>query len=316
MGRAGNGFGFLFNRIPNQPMSMNREKVLAVVPWLFVLLWSSGFIGSKLGVPFAEPFTFLTIRYSVVLAILVPVALVMRAPWPRGGKVIGHLAVAGLLTHALYLSGCVWSLRLGLPAGLLSLVVSLQPLVTAAFAGAVLGERVVPRQWAGLGLGLAGTAMVVAHRMGGGGLTMTMMIPALLALVGITAGTLWQKRFCPGFDLRTGTVVQYAASLLLTAPLAFAVETRVVVWSGQFVFALLWVVFVLSIGAISLLNYLIRSGTAVNVASLFYTVPAVTTLMAWGIFGETVTGLSLVGMVVAVAGVWMARSRPVPEASV
>lgn len=297
-------------------MSMNREKVLAVVPGLFVLLWSSGFIGSKLGVPFAEPFTFLSIRYSVVLAILVPVALIMRAPWPRGGKVIGHLAVAGLLTHALYLSGCVWSLRLGLPAGLLSLVVSLQPLVTAAFAGAVLGERVVARQWAGLGLGLAGTAMVVAHRMGGGGLTMTMMIPGLLALVGITAGTLWQKRFCPGFDLRTGTVVQYAASLLLTAPLAFAVETRVVVWSGQFVFALLWVVFVLSIGAISLLNYLIRSGTAVNVASLFYTVPAVTTLMAWGIFGETVTGLSLVGMVVAVAGVWMARSRPVPEASV
>lgn len=296
---------------------MSRQKLVALIPGLFVLLWSSGFIGSKLGVPFAEPFTFLSIRYSVVLAILVPAALLMRAPWPRGGKVIGHLAVAGLLTHALYLSGCVWSLKLGLPAGLLSLVVSLQPLVTAAFAGAVLGERVTGRQWTGLGMGLAGTAMVVAHRMGGGGdLTMPMMVPALLALVGITAGTMWQKRYCPGFDLRTGTVVQYGASLLVTLPLAFAVETRVVEWSGQFVFALLWVVLVLSIGAISLLNYLIRSGSAVNVASLFYTVPAVTTLMAWGIFGEKVTGLSLVGMVVAVAGVWMARSRPLPEASV
>lgn len=279
-----------------------------VIPLMFVLLWSSGFIGSKLGVPYAEPFTFLAIRYSIVLAILVPVALLMRAPWPQGKRQIAHVAFAGLLTHALYLSGCVWALRLGLSAGILSLIVSMQPLLTAAFAGVALGEQVMPRQWVGLAMGLLGTAMVVAHKMGGG-LTFLMVLPALLALIGITTGTMWQKRHCPNFDLRTGSVVQYAASLLITAPLAFSTGAMHVTWSGQFVFALLWVSLVLSIGAISLLNFLIRSGTAVNVASLFYTVPAVTALMAWGIFGETLSAMSILGMIVAVLGVWLARRK-------
>lgn len=280
----------------------------AFIPQLFVLLWSSGFIGSKLGVPYAEPFTFLTLRYVIVLMILVPIAWFTRAPWPRGGRQWMHIAIAGLLIHAVYLSGCVWSLRLGLPSGMVSLIVSMQPLLTAAFAGLALGERVLPRQWGGLVLGFVGTAMVVAHKTGSG-LTLTMMVPAMAALAGITAGTLWQKRHCPTFDLRTSTVVQYAASLLVTAVLAFTTETREVLWSGQFVFAVLWVALVLSIGAISLLNHLIRSGTAVNVTRLFYTVPAVTALMAWAIFGETLTGLSLIGMVVAVLGVWLARGR-------
>lgn len=280
----------------------------SAIPWLFVLLWSSGFIGSKLGVPYAEPFTFLTMRYGIVLAVLVPIALISRAPWPKGKRQMLHLAIAGLLIHAVYLSGCVWSLRLGLPSGIVSLIVSMQPLFTAAFAGMVLGERVLPRQWGGLALGFIGTALVVAHKTGSG-LTFLMTVPAVAALIGITMGTMWQKRHCPAFDLRTSTVVQYAASLIVTAVLALTSETMRVEWSGQFVFALLWVALVLSIGAISLLNHLIRSGTAVNVASLFYTVPAVTALMAWGIFGETLTGLSLFGMAVAVLGVWLARGR-------
>ena len=280
----------------------------AFIPHLFVLLWSSGFIGSKLGVPYAEPFTFLTLRYVIVLLVLVPIAWLPRAPWPRGGRQLMHVAIAGLLIHAVYLSGCVWSLRLGLPSGMVSLIVSMQPILTAAFAGLALGERVLPRQWGGLVLGFVGTAMVVAHKTGSG-LTLTMMVPAIAALAGITVGTLWQKRHCPTFDLRTSTVVQYAASLIITSLLALTTETREVQWSGQFVFALLWVALVLSIGAISLLNHLIRSGTAVNVTRLFYTVPAVTALMAWAIFGETLTGLSLIGMVVAVLGVWLARGR-------
>lgn len=280
----------------------------AIIPWLFVLLWSSGFIGSKLGVPYAEPFTFLTLRYIIVLVVLVPIALLTRAPWPQGQAQLAHLTFAGLLIHALYLSGCVYALRLGLPAGIVSLIVSLQPLLTAAFAGMMLGERVLPRQWGGLALGFVGTVLVVAHKTGSG-LTFISTVPALLALVGITAGTLWQKRHCPAFDLRTSTVVQYAASLVVTAILALVTEPLEVQWTGQFVFALLWVALVLSIGAISLLNHLIRSGTAVNVASLFYTVPAVTALMAWAIFGETLTGLSLIGMVIAVLGVWLARGR-------
>lgn len=277
-----------------------------VAPFLFVLLWSSGFIGSKLGVPYAEPFTFMSIRYGIVLLILVPVSLLMGAPWPRSRKEVLDIAVAGLLIQAVYLSGCVWSLKLGLPAGVLSLIVSLQPLLTAAAAGFTLGERVVSRQWLGLALGFLGTALVVAHKIGTG-VTPLMTVPAVVSLVGITVGTLWQKRRCPRFDLRTGAVVQYGASLVVTAGLAFTTEKMQVQWSGQFIFALLWVSLVLSIAAISLLNYLIRSGTAVNVTSLLYTVPAVTALMAWAIFGETLTGLSLVGMVVAVAGVGLAR---------
>ena len=278
------------------------------VPFLFVLLWSTGFIGSKLGVPYAEPFTFLTLRFCIVLGVLIPIALVSRAPWPQGWRQLAHLAFAGLLIQALYLSGCVWSLRLGLPSGILSLVVSMQPLFTAAFAGLTLGERVLPRQWGGLALGFLGTAMVVAHKTGSG-LKVQMMAPAVASLIGITVGTLWQKRHCPAFDLRTGAIVQYGASLVATAVLAGLTETLQVEWTGQFGFALLWVAFVLSIGAISLLNYLIRSGTAVNVTSLFYTVPPVTALMAWPIFGETLTGLSLLGMAVAVGGVWLARAR-------
>lgn len=293
------------NRVSFTPRN---SRWLSVIPWLFVLLWSSGFIGSKLGVPYAEPFTFLTLRYCIVLAILVPIALLTRAPWPQGKAQLAHVAFAGLMIHALYLSGCVWSLRLGLPAGILSLIVSLQPLFTAAFAGVALGERVLPRQWGGLALGFIGTALVVAHKTGSG-LTFFMTLPAIAALVGITVGTMWQKRHCPAFDLRTSTIVQYAASLLITAVLAFTTETMHIEWSGQFVFAVLWVALVLSIGAISLLNHLIRSGTAVNVASLFYTVPAVTALMAWAIFGETLTGLSLIGMAIAVLGVWLARGR-------
>jgi drug/metabolite transporter (DMT)-like permease len=278
------------------------------VPFLFGLLWSTGFIGSKLGVPYAEPFTFLTLRFCIVLGVLIPIALVSRAPWPQGWRQLAHLAFAGLLIQALYLSGCVWSLRLGLPSGILSLVVSMQPLFTAAFAGLTLGERVLPRQWGGLALGFLGTAMVVAHKTGSG-LKVQMMAPAVASLIGITVGTLWQKRHCPAFDLHTGAIVQYGASLAATAVLAGLTETLRVEWTDQFGFALLWVAFVLSIGAISLLNYLIRSGTAVNVTSLFYTVPPVTALMAWPIFGETLTGLSLLGMAVAVGGVWLARAR-------
>lgn len=282
------------------------SRWIKAIPFLFVLLWSSGFIGSKLGAPYSDPFAFLSIRYGIVLLVLVPIAWLTNAPWPRSRREVMHIAIAGLLIHALYLSGCVWSLKLGLPAGVLSLIASLQPLITAAMAGITLGERVLPRQWGGLAMGFIGTALVVAHKMGHG-ITLMASVPAILALIGITIGTLWQKRHCPHFDLRTGAVVQYTASFIVTGLLATTLNTWHIEWTGQFIFALLWVSMVLSIAAISLLNYLIRSGTAVSVTSLLYTVPAVTSLMAWVIFHETLTGLSLVGMIVATAGVSLAR---------
>ena len=279
-------------------------------PFLFVLLWSTGFIGAKFGLPYAEPVTFLCVRYLLVIAVMGGVALATHAPWPHAPRQWLHIGVTGLLVHATYLGGVFMAISHGLPAGIASLVVGLQPLLTALGAGALLGEKVLPRQWAGLVLGFGGVGLVVAHKVAAAASTpeLTAMIaPVLIALVGITAGTLYQKRFCPAFDLRTGSVIQFVPSLVVSALVASQTETMTILWSGHFVFALGWLVLVLSVGAISLLNLLIRSGSAVNVASLFYLTPPTTALIAWAVFGETFTGLALAGMGITVFGVWLAR---------
>ena len=279
-------------------------------PLLFVLLWSTGFIGAKFGLPYAEPLVFLCIRYTLVIALMGAAALLARAPWPQDPRQWLHIGLTGVLVHGVYLGGVFTAIRHGLPAGVTALVVGLQPLLTALGAGVLLGERVLPRQWAGLVLGFGGVGLVVAHKVvavaDAHGLT-AMLVPALAALAGITVGTLYQKRFCPAFDLRTGAVIQFVPSLLLSALVAWHTETLQVDWTGAFLFALLWLVLVLSVGAISLLNLLIRSGSAVNVASLFYLTPPTTALIAWAAFGETLTGLALAGMGLTAFGVWLAR---------
>ena len=279
-------------------------------PFLFVLLWSTGFIGAKFGLPYAEPVTFLCVRYLLVVAVMGGVALATRAPWPHAPRQWLHIGVTGLLVHATYLGGVFMAISHGLPAGIASLVVGLQPLLTALGAGALLGEKVLPRQWAGLVLGFGGVGLVVSHKVAAAAsapeLT-AMLTPVLVALVGITAGTLYQKRFCPAFDLRTGSVIQFVPCLIVSALVASQTETMLITWSGPFMFALGWLVLVLSVGAVSLHNLLIRSGSAVNVASLFYLTPPTTALIAWGVFGETLTGLALAGMAITVFGVWLAR---------
>ena len=282
-----------------------------LTPLLFVLLWSTGFIGAKYGLPYAEPLTFLVSRYVLVIVLMSVLALAMRAPWPASPREALHIGVTGLLVQALYLGGVFMSIHRGLPAGISALVVGMQPLLTAALAGALLGERVSARQWAGLALGFGGVALVVGSKASVDGVDgdalVHMLIPALAALLGITAGTLYQKRFCPRFDLRTGSVMQFLPSLVITLLVASQTETMEIEWTGDFVFALGWLVLVLSIGAISLLNLLIRSGSAVNVASLFYLTPPTTALIAWAMFDETLSALAIVGMTIAVAGVWLAR---------
>lgn len=279
-------------------------------PLFFVALWSTGFIGAKFGLPDAEPLTFLSLRYGAVLVLMGAVALLTRAPWPRSPRQWLHIGISGLLVHAVYLGGVFIAIGHGLPAGVAALVVGLQPVLTALGAGAFLGERVRTTQWVGLATGFAGVGLVVAHKamsVTTGGALWAMLVPAVLALLGITAGTLYQKRFCPTFDLRTGSVIQFVPSLAATWLLASQTETMQVHWTGAFVFALAWLVLVLSLGAVSLLNVLIRQGSAVNVASLFYLTPPTTALIAWALFGETLTGLALVGMGLAVFGVWLAR---------
>ena len=280
-----------------------------IYPLLFVFLWSTGFIGAKYGLPYAEPLSFLFVRYLAVIALMTVIALLTRAPWPKAPMQWVHIGVSGLLVHAVYLGGVFIAIKQGLPAGITSLVVGMQPLLTALGAGWLLGERVVGRQWLGLALGFVGVALVVSGKFGDTAALGPMLVPALCALLGITVGTLYQKRYCARFDLRTGSVIQFVPTALATLPVILLFDGFHVDWTGDFIFALAWLVLVLSIGAISLLNLLIRSGSAVNVASLFYLTPLSTALIAFLMFDEKLGWLAVLGMGLAVSGVYLV-ARP------
>lgn len=278
-------------------------------PFFFVFLWSTGFIGAKYGLPYAEPLSFLLARYGLVIGLMTVIALATRAPWPKIPMQWLHIGVSGVLVHAIYLGGVFVAIKHGLPAGVTALVVGMQPLLTALGAGWLLGEKVSGRQWSGLALGFVGVGLVVSGKFGDAGLG-PMLIPAFVALLGITAGTLYQKRFCAQFDLRTGSVIQFVPTAVLTAIAVALFEDFRIEWTGDFVFALGWLVLVLSIGAISLLNLLIRRGSAVNVASLFYLTPLSTAVIAWLMFGERLSLVAGCGMVLAVSGVYLvARTK-------
>jgi len=285
-----------------------------LAPVLFVFLWSTGFIGAKYGLPHAGPLSFLLVRYGMVIGLMLAIALIFRATWPRDHRQWIHIGISGVLLHGFYLGGVFMAISHGLPAGIASLIVGLQPILTAVGAGLWLGDRINRWQWIGLLLGLTGASLVLSGKIvwpanaSADTLALApMLIPIVTALIGITIGTLYQKRFCPHFDLRSGSVIQFAPTALLTLPAVLFWEGLRVEWTGDFVFALLWLVFVLSIGAISLLNVLIRSGSAVNVASLFFLTPPTTALIAWAMFGETLSGIALLGMGIAVTGVYLSR---------
>ena len=279
-------------------------------PALFVLLWSTGFIGAKLGVPYAEPFTFLSLRFAAVLVLMVPLALLLRVRWPTTLRETAHIATAGALIQGGYLAGCFAAVYHGMGAGVVALVVGLQPIVTAFGAAPMLGERVSRAQWLGLGLGFAGVLLVMWPKAQLNELTGVSVTWSLVSLGSITCGTLYQKRYCPSFDLRAGSVIQFSAALALLLPLALATESMQVRWSAEFVFALAWLVLVLSIGAISLLFYLIEHGEATRVSSLFYLTPLCTAAMAYFIFGETLNAVGLIGMIVGIIGVALVVRRP------
>jgi len=278
-------------------------------PAVFVLLWSSGFIFAKLGLSYAEPLTYLSLRMIAVVALLAIIIALTRPKWPSTAGMV-HSALTGLMVHGLYLGGVFVSIENGLSAGLAALIVSLQPVLTSTVANRWLGERVVARQWRGLALGLLGVYLVLQEKTATGGATPLAWAAAVAALIGITVGTLYQKRFGGGMDWRPALGVQYAAAGILFSLGAFAFETRVVHWTPEFLLALGYLIFVLSFGAIWLLYYLIRRAAATRVASLFYLTPPTTALMAWALFGERLAPLALVGMAVCVAGVALVNWRP------
>lgn len=286
-------------------MTKSEHQTLWVrsMPLLFVFLWSTGFVGVKFGLPYAPPMTFLALRFAFVIALMLPIALASGAPWPSSQQQFAHIAVSGVLVHAGYLSGVFLAIYFGMSAGLIALIAGLQPILTAFAAAPLLGERVSQREWLGLLLGLGGVALVVMEKVTLAGLSPSALASAFVALLSITIGTVYQKRYCGAFDLRTGSVIQFVSAALVVLPFAIAVESLRVDWTGEFIFALAWLVIVLSIGAISVLNLLIRRGAATRIASLFYLVPPTTAVLAYCLFGETLSATALAGMAFAIAGV-------------
>ena len=280
----------------------------AFFPALFVLLWSTGFIAAKYGLPHAPPFTFLLLRFLLVTLLMLALALATRAPWPRTRSEYAHVSVAALLVHGLYLGGVFVALDGGMAAGTSAMLVGMQPILTVFLAWLWLHERVGPRQWAGLVLGLIGVWLVIRHKIDWSG-GRNGLLPSAIALAGISVGTLYQKRHAGHVDLRTGAVIQFAACTLIYTPLALLLDSRPVHWVPAFAFALVWSVVVLSVGAISLLYWLLRHGAASGVARLFYLVPPVTAVLSWLLFGETLDALAISGMVMIAAGVMLARPR-------
>jgi drug/metabolite transporter (DMT)-like permease len=289
------------------PRTLEDFAVFAA-PAVFVVLWASGFVGGKYGLPYAEAMTFLTLRMAGVVALLGIIVLVTRPKWPDRGGVV-HSVLTGLMVHGLYIGGVFVAIEHGLPAALAALVVSLQPVLTSTLANRWLGEHVAPRQWVGLFLGLLGVYLIVRENLAAGGTAPLAWASITVALVGITVGTLYQKRFGGGIDWRPAMCIQYAAAGVMFAVGALLFETRVVQWTPQFVFALCWLIFVLSFGAVWLLFFLIRRAAMTRVGSLFYLTPPVTALMAWAMFNERLDATALLGMAVCVAGVFLVNWR-------
>jgi drug/metabolite transporter (DMT)-like permease len=276
-------------------------------PFLFVVLWSTGFVATKYVINNAEPLTYLAIRMSIVVGIMLVIAAVARPKWPDRIGIV-HSAVAGILVHGFYLGGTAIAIAHSIPAGLSALIPGLQPILTSTIANRWLGERVTPLQWAGLLLGLGGIVLILHNRplTGDAGLG---WLASIVSLVSITLGTLYQRRYCNHIDWRAGNVVQYVAVALFFAAGAYAFEDGVVHWTREFVLALAWLALVLSIGSIGLLYWLIRHSAATSVASLFYLVPAVTALMAFVLFGERLDAIAIAGMAICAAAVFLVNKR-------
>src|SRR3954451_10718215 len=289
-------------------MNLNQEALTArAAPILFVLLWSTGFIGTKYVINNADPLTYLAIRMAFVVGLMGIIVAIARPKWPdRIG--IAHSVVAGILVHGFYLGGTAIAIAHSIPAGLSALIPGLQPILTSTLANRWLGERVTAIQWAGLLLGLAGVVLILHNRPMSGDAGWGWLASAV-SLISITLGTLYQRRYCNAIDWRSGNLVQYIAVTIFFGLGALLFENNVVHWTTEFVLALMWLAVVLSIGSIGLLYWLIRRSAATSVASLFYLVPAVTALMAYVLFGERLDAIAIEGMTACAAAVFLVNHR-------
>lgn len=291
---------------------MKKVSWTALIPALFVFLWSTGFIGAKYGLPYAEPFTFLFVRMVLTCALLFLAILFFKKSWPSSWRLTGHVAVSGILVHCGYLGGIFYAIALGMPSGLAALIAGLQPLLTAFAAYPMLRERVTGKQWIGLVLGLIGIALVLSEKISGqtdslfSGFGWDAVIFALIAVLSITASALYQKRYCTTMPMVSGTFIQYCAAAVFYGIAAYALETMKIQWTTEFILALTWLILALSIGAITLLMLMIKQGAASKVASLFYLVPPVTAIQAYLLFDERLGLAALIGLGITSLGVALA----------
>ncbi len=287
-----------------------QRSLIKAIPFIFVFLWSTGFISAKYALPFIEPFYLLFIRMTLTIAVFLLLCIFFRVKW-LSARQAGHQMVTGFLVHGVYLGGVFAAIKWGMPAGISAIVVGVQPVLTACFGWCCLGERLRPRQWLGLGLGLAGVITVLLNT--GQQESVILSLPAVLAaiaaLFGISLGTLYQKRFGTATNLLAGSLWQYVSVALLMGVLSWAFESREVVWAPQLLLALGWLVLGLSVTAILLLMYMIREGETAKVASYFYLVPPVASIEAWILFDESLTVAAIAAIATTVIGVYLVVKR-------
>jgi drug/metabolite transporter (DMT)-like permease len=276
-------------------------------PVLFVLLWSTGFTGIRYGIPYAPPFTFIAIRMAIASVLLALISLAITRHFKYDKATIGKSALVGLTIHGAYLGGCFYGVKQGMPAGITALICSLQPVLVSIFSSFFFGEKLTPRKWLGLGLGLVGLILVIAPKLEGSGdqvLPTTGVVAVFIALLGGTSGTLLQKKFGSGVEVLSGTSWQYVATGILMGSLALIFESdQSITWNASFIFSLTWLIVALSIGAILILYFLLARSSASSVSSLYYLVPAVTAVEAYFLFGEKIGLVTAVGTLVTIAGV-------------
>jgi drug/metabolite transporter (DMT)-like permease len=279
-------------------------KLSKVAPLLFVLLWSTGFVGAKYGLPYADPFIFLAIRVLIAAVILFAIAAIMKSPIAIGSKAISSSMLIGFFLHAFYLGGVFYSISRGLPAGVAAVVTSLQPVLVSVLAVRILGEKLRVKQVLGLLLGLSGVVLVLGPSFDAN-IPVAGVIAIVVALIGSTTATLLQKKIGTGIPLVAGTAYQYLGSGAVLLAIAFATGGTSIQWNGKFIAAFIWLIVVLSVGAILLLLWLLNTGSAASVSSLFYLVPPATAIEAFLLFGEKVNTQGFLGIGVTALGVWL-----------
>lgn len=292
----------------------NSDRLALVAPFIFVWLWGTGFVGARLGMPYSEPGTFLTIRFAIACALLLIFAAIMRAAWPDRRTVLWCIAI-GFGLHGVYLGGVFWAIDRGMSAGVAAVVVGLQPLLTAILSGFLLGEVITRQHWLGLVVGIAGVVLVLSPGLdlSAPGITSSTVAACFIGMVAATLGTLGQKRFAGGVELPVVTALQYAGATIPVALLMAFTETRVVEWAGEMIVALVWSIFVLSFGAVFLLMWLINRGSVAKVSTLLYAVPAVAAFMAWLLFDEALFPIQLLGMALCAVGVALGARAATPS---